>query len=262
MTEPSESTASILSGPVQATDMLATPASDYLASLDLSLRAADEDAYRSELDELQKAIASRAQKLYQQRRSAVLVFEGKDAAGKGGAIRRLTHMIPPEFYAVIPIAAPEPGEKARHYLWRFHRQLPRPGRIAIFDRSWYGRVLVERVEGFARPEEWARAYQEINEFEASLTRTGMCVAKFWLHIDQAEQARRFEERAKSPLKQWKFTDEDVRNREKWPEYALAVNEMIAKTHRTSAPWHLVEANDKRFARLRVLRTVLKLLKRA
>lgn len=246
---------------VDPIEEMAAPAPNYLASLDLSLRAADEDAYRTELDELQKAIAARAQKLYQQRRSAVLVFEGKDAAGKGGTIRRLTHAIPPEFYDVIPIAAPEPGEKARHYLWRFYRQLPRPGRIAVFDRSWYGRVLVERVEGFARPEEWARAYREINDFEASLSRAGMRVAKFWLHIDQDEQARRFEERAKSPLKQWKFTDEDVRNREKWPEYALAVNEMIAKTHRPEeAPWHLVEANDKRFARLRVLRTVLKLFK--
>ena len=221
-----------------------------------------EEEYRKELKELQNALPAAAVRLYKQRRSAVLVFEGQDAAGKGGAIRRLTGALLPELYRVIPIAAPEPSEKARHYLWRFWRQLPDPGRMAIFDRSWYGRVLVERVEGFAGPAEWGRAYQEINEMEQAFLNAGMPVAKFWLQIDQDEQARRFEERAKSPLKQWKFTDEDVRNRAKWPQYEAAVNEMLAKTNQKDAPWHLVEANDKHFARIKVLRTVLELLERA
>ncbi len=222
----------------------------------------NDERYRKELKSLQKALPSAAVRLYKKRRSVVLVFEGKDAAGKGGAIRRLTGGLLPELYRVIPIGAPEPSERARHYLWRFWRQLPEPGRLAIFDRSWYGRVLVERVEGFAQPEQWSRAYHEINEMEASFVRAGMPVAKFWLHIDQEEQARRFEERAKSPLKQWKFTDEDVRNRAKWPRYELAVNEMLARTNQKHAPWHLIEANDKRFARIKILRTVLELMERA
>jgi polyphosphate kinase 2 (PPK2 family) len=221
-----------------------------------------EEAYRKELKSLQKALPAAAVRLYRKKRSVVLVFEGKDAAGKGGAIRRLTGGLIPELYRVIPIGAPEPSELARHYLWRFWRQLPAPGRLAIFDRSWYGRVLVERVEGFAQPAEWTRAYREINEMEAAFTRAGMPVAKFWLQIDQEEQARRFEERAKSPLKQWKFTDEDVRNREKWPQYEAAVNEMFAQTNQKNAPWHLIAANDKRFARIRILRTVLELMERA
>lgn len=232
-----------------------------LQQMDLS-QTLSEEVYRKELKSLQKALPAAAIRLYKKQRSVVLVFEGKDTAGKGGAIRRLTGGLLPELYRVIPISAPEPSERARHYLWRFWRQLPEPGRLAIFDRSWYGRVLVERVEEFARPDEWARAYREINEMEASFMRAGMPVAKFWLQIDQDEQARRFEERAKSPLKQWKFTDEDVRNREQWPKYELAVNEMLAKTNQKVAPWHLIEANDKRFARIKVLRTVLDLMERA
>ena len=232
-----------------------------LQQMNLDQRLSDE-AYRKELKSLQRALPAAALRLYKKKRSVVLVFEGKDAAGKGGAIRRLTAGLIPELYRVIPIAAPEPSERARHYLWRFWRQLPDPGRLAIFDRSWYGRVLVERVEGFAQPEEWARAYREINEMEAAFVRAGMPLAKFWLQIDQEEQARRFEERAKSPLKQWKFTDEDVRNREKWPQYETAVNEMLARTNQKGAPWHLIEANDKRFARIKILRTVLELMERA
>ncbi|MCR9143270.1 MAG: hypothetical protein NXI24_13525 [bacterium] len=232
-----------------------------LSDLNLA-QSLPEDEYRKELKSLQKALPAAAVRLYKQKRSVVLVFEGKDAAGKGGAIRRLTGGLIPELYRVIPIAAPEPSENARHYLWRFYQQLPAPGRVAIFDRSWYGRVLVERVEGFAKAEEWSRAYHEINEMEASFVRAGMPVAKFWLQIDQSEQERRFEERAKSPLKQWKFTDEDVRNRAKWPQYEEAVNEMLMRTHHKNAPWHLIEANDKRFARIKVLRTVLELMERA
>ena len=232
-----------------------------LSGLDLN-KSLDRDDYRKQLKELQKALPAAAARLYQKRRSAVLVFEGKDAAGKGGAIRRLTGGLLPQLYRVIPIGAPDASELAHHYLWRFWRKLPDPGRIAIFDRSWYGRVLVERVEGFAAEAEWSRAYDEINAFEASLVRSGMPVAKFWLQIDQAEQARRFEERARSPLKQYKFTDDDVRNREKWPQYEAAVTEMLEKTSTKRAPWHVIAANDKRYARIQVLRTVLELLEDA
>ncbi len=222
-----------------------------LDSLDLSMSLEDE-VYRKRLKELQKDLAKAAVRVYERRRTAILVFEGKDAAGKGGAIRRLTGALPPELFRVIPIGAPSPREKRHHYLWRFWNRLPAPGRIAIFDRSWYGRVLVERVEGFAPEDAWRRAYREIADMERSWHEAGFAVAKFWLHIDQNEQLQRFEERAKSPLKQWKLTEEDLRNREKWPQYAAAVEEMIERTHRDHAPWHLVEANDKRFARIKVL----------
>ncbi|MCB1303677.1 MAG: UDP-galactose-lipid carrier transferase [Leptospiraceae bacterium] len=228
--------------------------------LDLDLaQSVSADRYHHELKSLQKELVKAALRMYKKKASVVLAFEGKDAAGKGGAIRRLTSPIPPMLYRVIPIAAPEPFEKKHHYLWRFWRQLPPAGRMAIFDRSWYGRVLVERVEGFATEEEWSRAYQEINSMELNLHRSGIKVAKFWLHIDQKEQEARFEARALSPLKQWKFTEEDVRNRDKWPQYEEAVREMLIKTHHDYAPWHLIEANDKRFARIKVLRTVLSLL---
>ena len=201
------------------------------------------DRYKRELKKLQSGLIKAALKMYRKKASIVLVFEGKDAAGKGGAIRRMTSPMPPVLYRVIPIAAPEPFEKKRHYLWRFWRQMPPPGRLAIFDRSWYGRVLVERVEGFASAVEWSRAYEEINSMELSLHRAGTYIAKFWLHIDQKEQAARFEARANSPLKQWKFTEEDVRNREKWPEYEQAVQDMLDRTDTSWAPWHLIEANE-------------------
>lgn len=218
------------------------------------------ERYKKELKELQKELLKAAVRIYRKKAGIVLVFEGKDAAGKGGAIRRLTARMPPMLYRVIPVAAPEPFEKRRHYLWRFWRQLPPPGRLAIYDRSWYGRVLVERVEGFASEEEWSRAYEEINFMESNLVHGGIHVAKFWLHIDQQEQERRFKARAMSPLKQWKFTEEDVRNREKWPRYEAALVDMLKNTHREEAPWHIIEANDKRFARIKILRTVLTLLK--
>ena len=230
-----------------------------LESLDMSQSLAV-DRYKKELKSLQKDLMKAALKMYKKKAGVALVFEGKDAAGKGGAIRRLTSRMPAMLYRVIPVAAPEPFEKKRHYLWRFWRQLPPPGRIAIFDRSWYGRVLVERVEGFASEPEWSRAYEEINHMELNLHRSGIHIAKFWLQIDQEEQSRRFEARAMSPLKQWKFTEEDVRNREKWPLYEAAVCDMLTRTSKDYAPWHLIEANDKRFARIKVLRTVLALLK--
>ncbi|MBI40845.1 MAG: hypothetical protein CMF59_14705 [Leptospiraceae bacterium] len=229
-----------------------------LRQLDLT-SSLSPDRYKRELKKLQASLIKAALKMYRKKASVVLIFEGKDAAGKGGAIRRMTSPMPPVLYRVIPVAAPEPFEKKRHYLWRFWRQMPPPGRLAIFDRSWYGRVLVERVEGFASAVEWSRAYEEINSMELSLHRSGTHIAKFWLQIDQKEQASRFEARANSPLKQWKFTEEDVRNREKWPEYEQAVQDMLDRTDTNYAPWHLIEANDKRFARIKVLRTVLSLL---
>ncbi len=194
--------------------------------------------------------------------STVAVFEGWDAAGKGGAIRRLTTAVDAKLYRVIPIAAPTDEEKAHHYLWRFWRHIPRAGRVTIYDRSWYGRVLVERVEGFAKPAEWMRAYQEINDFEEQLASRGMVVLKFWVHISQEEQLRRFKERQSIEYKRHKITDEDWRNRDKWTAYTTAVNEMVARTSTEEAPWILVPGNDKKFARVEVIKTVCKHLEKA
>jgi polyphosphate:AMP phosphotransferase len=187
--------------------------------------------------------------------SAVLVFEGWDAAGKGGAIRRLVSALDARDYQVLPIAAPTDEERARHYLWRFWRHLARAGRVTIFDRSWYGRVLVERVEGFACEEAWRRAYAEINAFEQQLGDHGIVLVKYWLHTSKEEQLRRFREREKTPFKRYKITAEDWRNRDKWEDYELAVNEMVERTSTRGAPWTLVPANDKRFARVRVIETL-------
>jgi len=187
--------------------------------------------------------------------STILVFEGQDAAGKGGAIRRVTAALDARAYQVIPIAAPTDEERAHHYLWRFWRHLSRAGRLTIFDRSWYGRVLVERVEGFALREEWMRAYSEINEFEEQLVAHGTVLVKCWVHITFEEQLRRFKEREKTRHKQWKLTAEDWRNRGKWHDYEQAVNDMVERTSTRLAPWTLIEGNDKNFARLKVLRTI-------
>jgi len=192
----------------------------------------------------------------------VLVFEGWDAAGKGGVIRRITRAIDAADYRIVPVAAPTEEEKAHHYLWRFWHHLPRAGTMRIFDRSWYGRVLVERVEGLAKVNEWQRAYTEINDFEEQLVEHGILVHKFWLHIDPETQLRRFKEREKTPYKKYKITQEDYRNREKWGDYVTAVNEMVARTSTEMAPWKLVPANDKRWARVEVLRTICQGLKRA
>jgi polyphosphate kinase 2 (PPK2 family) len=210
------------------------------------------------MDRLSRALAKLtklAHKLEQRNRSAIALFEGWDAAGKGGAIRRITGSLDAHQYRVIPIAAPTDEERAHHYLWRFWRQLPRRGRFTIYDRSWYGRVLVERVEHFATENEWRRAYREINEFEEQLTQEGSVLLKYWLHMSQDEQLRRFEARKTEPWKQYKLTDEDYRNRKKSPDYELAANEMIARTDTEYAPWTLVEAEDKRFARVKVLETL-------
>jgi AMP-polyphosphate phosphotransferase len=188
-----------------------------------------------------------------EKRSVVFVFEGWDAAGKGGAIRRLTSAIDARDYRVIPIAKPTDEEKAHHYLWRFWRHIPRAGLVTIFDRSWYGRVLVERVEGFCRPDEWRRAYDEINDFEEQLVEHGIIVVKFWMHISQDEQLRRFRAREQTPYKRHKINEEDWRNRRQWAAYETAVGDMLALTDNPYAPWHLVPANNKRFARLEIIR---------
>ena len=184
-----------------------------------------------------------------------MVFEGMDAAGKGSTIRRLTQALDARFYRVIPVAAPNENERAQPYLWRFWRRLPQRGKVAIFDRSWYGRVLVERVEGFCSEADWMRAYAEINDFEDQLVSAGAVVVKFWLAITKDEQLRRFEERQKIAFKTFKITDEDWRNREKWADYEHAVCDMVDRTSTLVAPWTLVEANDKNFARIKVLTTL-------
>ena len=193
--------------------------------------------------------------------TSVLVFEGWDAAGKGGVIRRLISAMDPVNFQIVPIAAPTEEEKAHHYLWRFWRHLPRAGRVLIFDRSWYGRVLVERIEGFASESEWRRAYSEINAFEEQLSEHGILLMKFWLHIDADEQMRRFQTRLETPYKKFKITEEDYRNREKWRAYELALHEMVQRTSTEYAPWHLVSANNKPWARVEVLKMHCRQLKR-
>jgi polyphosphate:AMP phosphotransferase len=238
-----------------------TPARGPLDRVDLST-SLPYDEYRERLDALQARFAGLARAAWDEGVSSVLAFEGWDAAGKGGAIRRLTRAVPAKVYRVVPVAAPSEEERSFPWLWRFWRQMPRAGRMVIFDRSWYGRVLVERVEGFAREDEWRRAYDEINDFEDQLVGHGWPVVKFWLHLDRDEQLRRFREREKTPYKKYKITDEDYRNREKWNGYVVAVNEMVARTSAASSPWHLVAANDKRWARVEVLRHVCEALEDA
>ena len=186
----------------------------------------------------------------------ILAFEGWDAGGKGGAIKRLTQALDPRGYEVHPVASPNDLEKSHHYLWRFWTAVPKAGHIAIFDRSWYGRVMVERLEGFCTENEWRRAYKEMNHMEESWVNSGAIVLKFWMHIDKDEQERRFKERQENPDKQWKITDEDWRNRAKWDQYEVAVDEMLVRTSTTYAPWIIVEANSKYYARIKVLQTVI------
>jgi len=213
------------------------------------------DEYDARLAAAQSRLYRLQQRARERQRSTVLVFEGWDAAGKGGAIRRITGVLPARDYSVVSIAAPTEEERAHHYLWRFWRHMPRAGRMLIFDRSWYGRVLVERVEGFAQPAEWARAYDEIVDFESQLVEHGVLLLKFWLHIDQQEQLRRFQAREQTGYKRYKITDEDYRNRDKWLAYVQAVDEMVARTSFEQARWHLVPSNDKAFARVQILETV-------
>lgn len=217
--------------------------------------ALEKDAYNQSLAEQRARLNKLFRRAQSKKKSVLLVFEGWDAGGKGGAIRRLTSALDARDWQVIPIAAPTDEERAHHYLWRFWRHLARAGRLTVFDRSWYGRVLVERVEGFAREDEWQRSYAEINQFEEQLVDHGIILAKYWLHISKDEQLRRFKEREKTPFKRWKLTDEDWRNREQWDLYQQAVNEMVSRTSTFNAPWTLVEGNDKRFARVKVIESL-------
>lgn len=226
-----------------------------LDKLDLSGRFSDRAEYEASLARLQTRMLRVQQAYFHEKKRAILVFEGWDAAGKGGAIRRLTEQLDPRGFKVWPIAAPKPEEQGRHYLYRFWTRLPEPGTIAIFDRSWYGRVLVERVEGLASKEQWKRAYEEIAQFERILTEDGVSLIKLFLHITPEEQLKRFKERLSNPYKRWKLTEEDIRNRERWPDYERAIAEMFEKTSVKQAPWVAIPANHKWQARIAVLETV-------
>ena len=229
--------------------------SKKLDELDLAL-ALDKKMYNKKIEVLQYEMLNAQQFLFQHKIGLVLAFEGMDAAGKGGAIKRLTERIDPRGLLVHPISAPQPHELRYNYMQRFWRKLPQHGQIAIFDRSWYGRVLVERIEGFATKDEWKRAYEEINHFEKLLTDGNYIVLKFWLHVDEEEQLKRFEARAEDPYKAWKLTEEDWRNREKFSLYVESANEMFEKTDTDYAPWIVIPANDKKYARIQVLKETL------
>ena len=232
-----------------------------LSKVDLS-PVIEEEEYKEELKSLQKRLAELHNTIYRKKIPVILCYEGWDAAGKGGNIRRVARPLDPRGFDVRPIASPEPHELNRQYLWRFWTRLPRSGHVCIFDRTWYGRVMVERIEGFCKEDEWKRAYQEINEFERQLTDWGAVVLKFWIHIDQDTQLARFNDRQSTPEKQWKLTEEDWRNREKWPQYEEAVDEMLQKTSTENAPWYIIESNDKKHARIKTLKIIVKALEKA
>ena len=247
--------------PMAEPELSPTQQHTILDRVDTSL-SLEREEYDVELKKLQRRIFQLEHEIYVARIPAVIAYEGWDAAGKGGNIKRLTRGLDPRGYEVVPIAAPTKLELSHHYLWRFWNKMPKAGHITIFDRSWYGRVLVERVEGFCTEDEWRRAYREINEMERQLADFGTAIIKFWLHIDQEEQLRRFEARQETPEKQWKITDEDWRNREKYLQYRTAVVEMLQRTSTTYAPWTILEANCKLHARIKALRTVAKTLEDA
>lgn len=232
-----------------------------LDEVDLSKSLTDEE-YKKELDRLQGELRALHNKLYRKKIPVIIAYEGMDAAGKGGNIKRITAALDPRGYVVEPIASPEPHEKARHYLWRFWNRLPKTGHITIFDRTWYGRVMVERLEGFCSENDWQRAYNEMNEFERELTDWGAVVIKFWVQIDNQTQLERFTDRQNTPEKQWKITDEDWRNREKWDLYVDAINEMLQKTSTVTAPWYILESVDKKYARIKALQIVVDELNKA
>lgn len=232
-----------------------------LSEVDLS-PAIGEEEYKKELKKLQKRLGELHNVIYRKKIPVILCYEGWDAAGKGGNIRRVAYPLDPRGFDVHPIASPEPHELNRQYLWRFWTRLPRTGHICIFDRTWYGRVMVERLEGFCSEKDWKRAYNEINEFERQLTDWGAVLLKFWIHIDQDTQLARFTERQNTPEKQWKITEEDWRNREKWPQYEAAVDEMLQKTSTENAPWFIIESNDKLYARIKALRIIVDALEKA
>ena len=232
-----------------------------LADVDLSPTIEDAD-YKKQLKVLQARLGHLHNVVYRKKIPVVLCYEGWDAAGKGGNIRRVAYPLDPRGFDVMPIASPEPHELNRQYLWRFWTRLPRTGHICIFDRTWYGRVMVERLEGFCSEDDWQRAFNEINEFERMLTDWGAVVLKFWIHIDQETQLQRFTDRQNTPEKQWKITDEDWRNREKWPQYEVAIDEMLQKTSTENAPWHIIESNDKKYARIKTLKIIVDALEKA
>ena len=229
-----------------------------LEKLDMT-QTLDEETYKSELIRWQLRLRELELEIFRKSVPVIITFEGWDAAGKGGAIKRITEKLDPRGYAVYPIAAPQGDERTHHYLWRFWKRIPKEGKIAIFDRTWYGRVLVERIEGFCKEEEWKRAFREINEFERQLTNSNYVLVKFWMHITREEQQARFEARKTDALKSWKLTEEDWRNREKWDLYEQGVEEMLEKTSTLNAPWTVVEGNCKKFARIKTLRTICEAL---
>ena len=227
-----------------------------LADIPLTGKEISDEDYKKELDELQDKLRDLHNRLYRKRVPVIITYEGWDAAGKGGNIKRITEALDPRGFEVHPIASPEPHEKARHYLWRFWTRLPKDGHIAIFDRTWYGRVMVERLEGFCSENDWKRAYNEMNEFEKELSDWGAIIIKFWVQIDKDTQLQRFTDRQNNPEKRWKITDEDWRNREKWDLYEEAINEMLQKTSTTYAPWHILESVDKKYARIKALKIII------
>ncbi len=233
-----------------------------LKDIELKGKTLTDEEYDKRLDELQSELRQLHYKLYRKKIPVIIAYEGWDAAGKGGNIKRITGALDPRGFEVLPIASPEPHEKARHFLWRFWTRLPKTGHIAIFDRTWYGRVMVERIEGFCSENDWQRAYNEINEFERELTDWGAVVIKFWVQIDKRTQLKRFKERQATPEKQWKITDEDWRNREKWNQYEGAIDEMIQKTSTEFAPWYILESVDKKYARIKALEIVIDQIKKA
>lgn len=253
------------SGKVQpATVPPSIPAIDDLLlirSLDLG-KSLSREKYEDELDEWQRKLALLTRHENFGNISVVTVFEGNDAAGKGGSIRRITSALDARQYRVVPVAAPTEDERAQPYLWRFWRHLPRKGRFVVFDRSWYGRLLVERIEGYCSPHDWMRAYSEINDFEEQLVRNRTVIVKYWLAIGKEEQLRRFEEREKTGFKRFKITEEDWRNRDKWEQYELAVCDMVDRTSTEIAPWTFIEANDKYYARIKVLKTLCRAIEGA
>jgi AMP-polyphosphate phosphotransferase len=226
-----------------------------LDAADLS-KTVPPEIYEKKLDRYQKQIRDLSYELFKKKKPLIILYEGWDASGKGGNIKRLMASLDPSLSRVLPVAAPNDIERDHHYLWRFWINLPKAGYCAIFDRTWYGRVLVERVEGFCSEVDWQRAYHEINEMEEQLVRSGAVLVKFWIHLSKDEQLKRFKERAEIPYKKWKITDEDYRNREKWDLYKDAVDEMLLRTSTDHAPWTIVEGNCKRHARLKALKTII------
>lgn len=233
-----------------------------LSEVSLENKTISEADYKIKLKTLQDRLRELHDEIYSAKIPVIIAYEGWDAAGKGGNIKRITQALDPRGYVVHPIASPEPAEKSRHYLWRFWNRLPKTGHIAIFDRTWYGRVMVERLEGFCSENDWQRAYNEMNEFEKELSDWGAVIIKFWVQIDNQTQLERFNDRQNTPEKQWKITDEDWRNREKWDLYENAVNEMLAKTNTTFAPWYVLESVDKKYARIKALEIVIDELEKA